>query len=549
MENLPKKDKDEIIDQMINDQNVRRGIANKSLSWFTYCYFAHYIKCEMADFHHAMFNFAQDTSVQSAVVTAFRGSAKSTIFTLAFPIWSILGVHQIKHILILSGTQQKAQQMLDNIKRELETNKMLHDDLGPFKEEKTGWNTVSLYISKYDARIACGSVGQSIRSTRFKEYRPQLIILDDIEDLESVKTKESRDKIEDWLTGEVIPSGEQATRMFLVGNLLHNDSVMKRLQKRIEEGGMAAKFLRVPILDEEGKPTWPGKYPNQAAIEAEKLKGLSEIAWRREYMLEIIPDEDQIIHEDMIKRYKELPPFESYVEYRFANTGVDLAISQKETADYTAAVSVQIFGYGKERKIYVLPNPLNERLTSLKAVERVSAISHGLGNGMPTRVLVEDVGYQKAFIELLKEKDIPAEGVTVSGHDKRSRLMTTAPLIQSGAILFPYHGCEKLITQLVGFGVEKHDDLVDALTLIILKIIGEDNNYGRLLFPIDEKQPDPQTQKDAEHEADEEIILLQRAKKGDQVAARKHQELIQKKDKKYWDDEGRDACRRMMGGW
>jgi phage terminase large subunit-like protein len=33
--------------------------------------------------------------------------------------------------------------------------------------------------------------------------------------------------------------------------------------------------------------------------------------------------------------------------------------------------------------------------------------------------------------------------------------------------------CEELIRQLLGFGVEKHDDLVDALVYLILGLVGE----------------------------------------------------------------------------
>ena len=43
-----------------------------------------------------------------------------------------------------------------------------------------------------------------------------------------------------------------------------------------------------------------------------------------------------------------------------------------------------------------------------------------------------------------------------------------ANYIKTGKIVFNIKGCEDLITQLVGFGVEKHDDLVDALTCAII---------------------------------------------------------------------------------
>lgn len=57
--------------------------------------------------------------------------------------------------------------------------------------------------------------------------------------------------------------------------------------------------------------------------------------------------------------------------------------------------------------------------------------------------------------------------------DKRARLRVAARYIKNGTVKFPRHGCEQLITQLLGFGSEKHDDLVDALVWVILGVAGE----------------------------------------------------------------------------
>jgi predicted phage terminase large subunit-like protein len=312
-----------------------------------------------------------------------------------------------------------------------------------------------------------------------------------MEDLDSVRTKEGRDKLDNWLMGELIPAGDIGTRMMIVGNLLHNDSVIKRLEKRMEEKKMNGVYFQFPIIDENGNPTWPGKYPNLEAVMAEKLKGLSEIAWNREYLLKIVPEEDQIIKEEYINYYDTLPFPLSSRDYRGAMTSVDLAISQAESADFTAVLSAYIHGYGKDRKIYLIPNPVNKKMSSIESANCVSSISRSLGNGIPTRVIVEDVGYQRAFIDLLNEREIPAEGVPIAGHDKTSRLMTTAPLIQQGQILFPKKGCELLITQLIGFGVEKHDDLMDALTLLVLKLMKDDGNIGRITIPTKPYDPEP----------------------------------------------------------
>jgi hypothetical protein len=48
-----------------------------------------------------------------------------------------------------------------------------------------------------------------------------------------------------------------------------------------------------------------------------------------------------------------------------------------------------------------------------------------------------------------------------------------ARYIKTGVVKFPRKGCEQLITQVVGLGIEKHDDLCDALVWLILGVIGD----------------------------------------------------------------------------
>ncbi|MCC6520578.1 hypothetical protein IT403_01145, partial [Candidatus Nomurabacteria bacterium] len=84
---------------------------------------------------------------------------------------------------------------------------MLKKDLGPFQEESDEWGSYSLVFNKSGARITVASTEQSIRGSRHNEHRPDLIICDDVEDVQSTKTREGRDKTYQWLYGEVIPAG------------------------------------------------------------------------------------------------------------------------------------------------------------------------------------------------------------------------------------------------------------------------------------------------------------------------------------------------------
>ncbi|MFC1622674.1 hypothetical protein ACFL1Y_01610 [Patescibacteria group bacterium] len=465
----------EIIQKIINDSKVRTRVAFQSHSWFFAMYFGHYIKKESPPFHNKLFRITEDKNISTAVIVSFRGSAKSTLMTLSYPIWAIIGAPQKKFIIIVGQTQRQAKQHLSNIKRELESNKLLRDDLGPFEEQQDEWGSYSLVMPKYGAKITAVSMEQTIRGLRHQEYRPDLIICDDIEDLMTVKTREGRNKIFNWITGEVIPAGDQNTKMIFIGNLLHEDSLLMRLKEKIHDQEIDGVYMEIPLIDDCGKVAWPGKYPDEESIRKEKSKIGNEIAWKREYLLQIVPDYDQIVHPEWIKKYDTPPDIKNNEKFRYSVTGIDLAVSQKETAHFTAMVSAHVFGFGEDLKIFILPNPVNERLTHDQTLKRAMNISNIVGNGNKTKIVVEDVGYQKSVIQELLRHKYPAESAYVHGQDKQARLSMVSHLIQDGSILFPKKGAERLIEQLVGFGVEKNDDLADAFSLLINYIINQNN--------------------------------------------------------------------------
>jgi len=454
---------------MIKDRKVRIAITRESHWYFFHFYFAHYVTCPTADFQRDMIALTENESVKNLFIVAFRGSGKSTIITTSYPLWAILGKQQKKFILILGQTRNQAKQHMMNLKRELESNDLLKSDLGPFQEESDEWGTTSLVFSRYNARITAASTEQGVRGLRHNQHRPDLIIGDDVEDLNSTRTYESRNKTYDWLTGEVIPAGDKNTRLIIVGNLLHEDSLLMRIREAITENRMDGIFKFIPLLNDEDCIMWPGKYPTMEDIEIEKRRAGNEHAWQREYMLKILPTEDQVIHREWIHFYDELPPLDNK-DYRYTAAGVDLAISEKETADYTAIVAAQVCGWRNNWKIYILPNSVNRRITFPDLIEFCKDYSVRVLHG--GKLFIENVMFQAALPQMLLKDGYQVQGVPVHG-DKRSRLAMTSPLIQNGTVLFPRKGAENLIQQLVGFGVEKHDDLVDAFSMLLSEIIKE----------------------------------------------------------------------------
>lgn len=468
-------------DKIINNKKERAAIAKEDHFLFFNMYLNHYVSYPFADFHHQLFRITEDESVKTALVMAFRSSAKSTILTLSYPIWAILGKPQKKFIVILGETQRQARQQLANIRLELSGNELLKQDLGPFKELTDEWGNYSLVIPKYGARITAASMEQSIRGIRHGQHRPDLIICDDIENLQSVKTKEGRDRIHQWISGEVIPAGDKDTKVIFVGNLLHDDSLLMRMKDRIETGTMDGKIIFVPLVDNQGRIAWPGKYKNMAEIERERKKIANETSWQREFLLRIMSDEEKVIYSDWIHYFDGLPQCDDkpwkHPEFRFCATGIDLAISKEEYSDYTAMVSAYVFGYNENFKIYILPDTINARLNFPQTIEQIRAMVNSRLKH-EYKLFIEDVGYQKALIEYLKT-ELKSDNLEIEGFspksDKRERLAIISHAIQNGTIVFHKDISPTLINQLVNFGKERHDDLADAFSSLCIKILSMDH--------------------------------------------------------------------------
>lgn len=456
------------VEQVIKDPITRIEIVRRSHLFFFATYFSQHITYKLAPFHYEMIRLTEDEEIPLSVVTAFRSSGKSTLITLSYALWAVLGKQKRKNILIVGQTQDQARQHFDNIRKELEDNPLLKNDLGPFKEDST-WNAGSLIISRYNARISAVSMDQKIRGAKFRQWRPDLIILDDVEDSTAVRTREARDAIYERFTSEIIPLGSENSKIMVIGNLLHSESLVKKLETEILNGERSGVYREFPIMDDNDNILWPDRFPNMEAIEKQRLKIGNKFTWYREYMLRLIDNREPIIEKDWVKYYQELSPELRNQSVQFA-AGVDLAVSEKSHADYTAIVSCKIVGHGENMQIFILPNPINSRMRLPVTIDNICTIAKSYGSGKHT-FYIEEVGTQMGVTQLLNDRSIKAVGVAPGRNDKMTRLSIISDWIRSGKIQFPYKGAEELRNQMLNFGTERYDDLVDALTTLIIGIM------------------------------------------------------------------------------
>lgn len=472
------QDYNSIQNQVSEDKKFRKDLCIQSHKWFFTVYLNSHIEYPSAKFHDEMFYLSEDTTTDLVVIVAFRGSAKSTIMSLSYPIWAMLGKLKKKHIVLIGQTQNQAKQILANIREELENNTLLLEDFGPFQEDASQWSANSLVIPRLGTRITSVSTGESIRGIRHRSFRPDLIICDDVESIESVKTKDGRDKTYRWFTSDVVPAGDTNTKIVVIGNLLHEDSLVTRLREGISSQKLVGKYREYPLLNEDETPLWLGKFKTGEDVKKLKQKVGDVVAFKREYLLQIVSDFDSVIYKEWLHYYTEIPSINSK-RFLFGVIGVDLAISQNKSADKTAIVTILVFGEYMDWQAYVLPNPINAKLTFPEMLN----VLLNLDNVMSPRfhLCIEKVAFQEALIQQLESKGVVCEGVHITS-DKRSRLAITSAAVKNGLILFPEKGAEDLLDQLLNFGTERYDDLADAFSIAVPKVLAEGNKRPVIHF-------------------------------------------------------------------
>jgi predicted phage terminase large subunit-like protein len=488
---------------LVKNQNLRRALVRENHKIFFSVYFHAYMKYPFAQFQHEMFDLSEDDKLKLLIIMAFRGSGKSTIMNTSLAIWSVLGKHQKKFVLILSETKEQASNHMKNLKVVLEENELLNADLGGFKEEDESWNANTLVIPKYDARITIASADQAVRGMRNKEHRPDLIIVDDIESSRSVKTKESRDKKDDWFAKEIAPIGDLDTKIIMLGNQLHQDSLLLRLRDRIDNGEMNGAYKTFPFWDDDLNCLWPEKFSTPESIEEERKKAGRPDVFASEWLLKLLDRPDQIIKKDWIKYYDHEPQMKEVIKVEHSGygiprrskvkvlnkktnnlsaepsndlqyrggiiVGIDPAVSQGPRSDYTAMVACRVFGTGSKMRIYVLPHIVNAKLSFEGIVGAAKNFTHKYPNDNIDFV-VECVAAQDYLRQEMENRGLPVRRLESGKMNKAERLIAAGPYFERGQILFPKGHSARLVEQILGFGMENKDDLVDALTAMILRV-------------------------------------------------------------------------------
>ena len=228
---------------MTGPGGLRWKLGAIDMEFFGRAYFPHYFSKPSPEFHRELDAIwqqgvlkgrypltAADTKMISRLpgtrraVAAPRGHAKSTNLTFKGTMHSTL--YGYKHYpIIISDSSEQAEGFLDNIRVEFEENTAILEDFGVLAGSV--WRS-NVLLTKTNIKIEAIGSGKKIRGRKHRNWRPDLIILDDVENDENVRTPEQRKKLKDWFDKAVSKSGDDYTDIVYIGTLLHYDSLLAK---------------------------------------------------------------------------------------------------------------------------------------------------------------------------------------------------------------------------------------------------------------------------------------------------------------------------------
>lgn len=178
------------------------------------------LAADLTDFHH--------TRGQWRVYEAPRGGAKSTWLSKGYPLYCLCeGVES--YTLMLSDTDDQAEEFLDAVKQEAEGNAALADAYPHLKLPASMWRSNRVRLANGCQIVAKGAGGR-VRGRSNRSERPSLVVIDDANEKKDAYSPTLRQRKWDWFTRDVMSVGNARTNFLVAGTPIHREAISHRLR-------------------------------------------------------------------------------------------------------------------------------------------------------------------------------------------------------------------------------------------------------------------------------------------------------------------------------
>ena len=392
-----------------------------------------------------------------------RSFLKSTSCSVEFPLRCALFGHY-KEILIVSNSEALAINFMRSLKTNIESNERILTHFGNKWSDK--WTENHLIL--VNPRVSIRAIGWG---AQIRGFRPDLIVMDDIESDETVISEDIRKKMKDWILKAAINSLTVDGAMIWVGTLINRVSLLYDWIHNLPEGWTSV-FNKAYIggIQEPGMELWPDVWSHKR-LQARKAE-IGSWAFSSEFMNEPIPADGNRFNPSTFQYFTE-------DILKGKQTGmyiaIDPAFSEEKTADFGVIMCIL---HDSEDNVYTY-HMYRERTNSRKLIDEFKRL-YKLYQPKIRAVGIESNGTQMSFYEQLTNdclKDgIYAPFTKLSGNihtssgNKRNKNDRITYMLQprfEARKIFLRSDQYPLIDELSLFPESKHDDSIDALAYAV----------------------------------------------------------------------------------
>ncbi|MHB8491192.1 MAG: phage terminase large subunit [Solirubrobacteraceae bacterium] len=427
--------------------------------------------CTVPEFHKPWYGAfdaaAAGTGPRRLLLLAAREFAKtSVVLTCAL---KFIADDRSRRVGIISGTDDLAKAFMRDVAHELEQNEALiaayHQ--GPFKPPvPKKWDSHELRIAGSRRSAKDVTIFAAGATTQVSSRHVDLLIIDDAETRDTVQTAERRAATRERFAKEWLPMVSPGGIVIVIGTRKHWDDLYSQLiPKDGQPTGWTVLDNALSAIGPDGQSIWPEMWSLQALQERKaELDSVDILAWPQEYENRPIPTQTQMFTPQLWPEWDELPEGVTHFQ------AWDLAISERETADFTCGVDVAVDG---DQNLYIVDCRYGR--WNFDAQQRNF---DEFGHQYPAQAIgIEAVQYQAAAVqEMARRTMLPVKALTLSRKKQRGRVtlamdkVSRARLLEARAALgkvFLPKGLRAwkswLMEQLAYFPSGAHDDGVDAL--------------------------------------------------------------------------------------
>jgi len=402
--------------------------------------------------HKWLCDFLQDEKrKQKKLILLPRGTFKTTVIAVGFPIWKLLFKNPNLRILICSDTYSNVLKILFKIKVILETNQKLRLIFGNLKGKR--WREDEIDISlrvdyNKEPNISCGS--QDV--TRVGQHY-DIIILDDIVTDVNTQTEEQMRKTVEYfksLFSILEPNGEM-----IVNGTRWSYNKFELYQYIIDNLKDQFDIVVKKAIDDRGNLFFPERLSREKLSEILKLQG--SYMFSSQYLNNPVSIEDQLF-----RKIKTFDKFSDLPKELDITITVDPAISMSDTSDYTG---ITVCGTDVKGTIYVL-DALRLKIKPSEIIDTLFFLKNKWGAKF---VGIETVAFQKSLKYAIEEEELKRKislGIielkTTTTKSKFMRIMALQPYFEREQIVV-YSKLNEIIEELYAYPRSSHDDMVDAL--------------------------------------------------------------------------------------